>query len=72
MVKKLYIATISCKDNSVGGCLNFVQIVLFSSASLHHDSQNEYIELLGAAVHKSILKDINDALLITINYNAAT
>ncbi|CAF4188587.1 unnamed protein product, partial [Rotaria sordida] len=33
---------------------------------LHHDSQNEFLELLGSAVHKSILKDINDAPFISI------
>ena len=36
------------------------------STYLHHDSQNEFIQLLGTAVHKSILKDITDASFISI------
>ncbi|CAF3019819.1 unnamed protein product [Rotaria sp. Silwood2] len=38
----------------------------YHSNYLHHDSQNEFIELLGMAVHKSILKDIDDVPFISI------
>ncbi|CAF4385959.1 unnamed protein product, partial [Rotaria magnacalcarata] len=38
----------------------------YHTSYLHHDSQNELIKLLGSAVHKSILNDINNAPFISI------
>ncbi|CAF4492808.1 unnamed protein product [Rotaria sp. Silwood2] len=39
---------------------------------LHHDSQNEFIDLLGNAVPKSIIEDINEAEFISITTDSTT
>ncbi|CAF2382477.1 unnamed protein product [Rotaria sp. Silwood2] len=42
----------------------------YHSNYLHHNSQNEFIELLGSAVLKSIISDINDAPFISVMTNS--